>query len=160
MAKIENYQIKYFPEGEDTSDKMFKDGKPVKQIKFDANGAEYSICYDEMRHRYEMRELEGLRAVFSFKNGKLHGKFTKYELLPYGITGCDIYPEKVAEGHYINGKKVGRWYYYEFKPDAWINPEPTIKSTRFYCDDKDVTAEIGNNSSVILAMQTMRQKSK
>lgn len=157
MADVENYKIEYFPEGEDTSNKMFKQGKPVKQISFVADSVNYRITYISDKGIYEMREDGALAAEFTYKDAKLHGKFRRYNLLPYGISGADFYPKVVAEGHYINGKKTGRWYSYQYPENSWIKDEPPACTTKVFCGDEDVTHLFDNHDCGMLGLQMLKK---
>lgn len=158
MEKVENYKIEYFPKGENISNKMLKSGKPVKQIRFVHNGIKYDIRYNFQAGNYEMSEDGLIAARFAYKNGKLHGKFCRYELFPCGISGAEYCPEIVREGHYINGKKVGRWNFYEYSPFAWITNEKPTCTTKIFCEDKDVTKQLGGVGNMILNLQSLQKR--
>ncbi len=157
MADVENYKIEYFSDGEDASNKMLKYGKPVKRIKFVNNAIKYGIEYNSIKNNYEMREDGLVIAEFAFKNGKLHGKFCRYEMFPCGISGADYCPEIVEEGHYINGKKVGKWHFYEYSPTAWVNNEKPKCTSKVFCGDEDVTHLFDNPDCRMLRLQMLKK---
>lgn len=156
MTKVENYKIEYFPEGENISDKMLKDEKPVKQISFIADNVNYRISYVPWKRIYEMRGDGALAAVFAYREGKLHGRFRRYGLFPCGISGADFYPKVVSEGHYINGKKIGRWYSYKYPLNSWISDEPSTCTTKIYCADEDVTRLFNSPDDIVLGLQMLK----
>ena len=113
MTPVDNYKVRCFPEGVSSKDKMLKDGKPVEKISFYIDSEHYTIEYNPQEKNYWTREVGYVRRIASYKDGILHGKFRGYDLTPVGGISIDVYPRLAVEGHYINGKKVGRWYYHK-----------------------------------------------
>lgn len=129
---VEKYKVDYFSDEVSTKDKMLKDGRPVKKISFVVNDSKYTIEYDYQEHNYWTREDGCVQHKTTYKDGVRHGKYVGYELTTSGPIGIDFYPRKAVEGHYINGKKTGWWYYYG---------EDGSVDRKMFVNDKDITAE-------------------
>lgn len=151
---MNNRKVEYFPESVDTKDKMLdENGRAIQEIRCPEEG--YAILYNFRKHNYETRELDGdtiyaLTEEVAYRNGVRHGKYVGYELTTSGPIGIDFYPREAVEGHYINGKKTGWWYYYG---------EDGSVTRKLFVKDKDITAEHNkaNNKGNFEIMQAAKR---
>ena len=139
MDEMTNYKVTYFPEDANIKDKMLVDNKPVEKISYRKGGVNYTVEYNSKEKNYWTREDGCVVKKAAYKDGVLHGKFERYEMTTAWPIGIDVYPRLAEEGHYINGKRVWRWFYY----DEHEGKESV--SERMFVNDKDVTDSFGKD---------------
>ena len=140
MDKVTGHKIKYFPDNVDTKDKMLdENGRAIERIDYPEKNE--AVMYDYLEGNYWTRELDGqsvyyLKEKVAYRDGVKHGKYCGYEITPVGGPSIDFFSRLTCEGHYINGKKVGRWLYYN--KDGSVN-------VKMFVNDKDVTDSFGKD---------------
>lgn len=136
--KIERHDVKFFDSSVDRKDKMLdEEGRAIESYCYDGEYCQYTVAYNRVSKNYLTREWgELLMEEIAYRQGVRHGKYCRYEAACAEVVGIEHFPVLAEEGHYINGKKVGRWFYY--------NKDGDVKDIRMFVGGRDVTAEFAN----------------